>query len=347
MPTPTQELLTAGNYALLAYSGITNTGSSVISGGNVGSFPTGSITPGAWTLVPPAIVDNPDAQQARIDGLAAYNYYAGLTPTLSGLGNLSVGGNGATAATYTPGVYVGGSSLDIPTSITLDAQGNANALFVFKSGSTVTLESGQSVLLVNGAQANNVIWVVGSSFTSVATSNMVGNILANTSVTLGGGTLNGRALAVGGGNGAVTISAATIVTAPASSAAPISNLPGRFTFVPRPVTGDMIGASGNEPTGTDGNLYFDVVDGMSFVNSLGFKSGQGDGKRIGFIAYDYVSARWTCLFTTGSNLTPVATTWENDFAQIATFIATLAAPPTLDQAGNYIPYPASVARMNS
>src|SRR5208283_1838526 len=145
--------------------------------------------------------------------------YSGLTFTsLSGSSaNLSVLGNGANASTYNAGNYSAGTSMDIPTSITLDAQGNPNAVFVFKAGSTITLESGASILLVNGAQAANVVWIVGSSFTSVATSTMVGNILANTSITLGGGILTGRALAVGGGNGAVTISAATAITVPSGA----------------------------------------------------------------------------------------------------------------------------------
>jgi hypothetical protein len=104
--------------------------------------------------------------------------------------------------------------MDIPTSITLDAQGNANAIFVFKAGSTLKLESGASVLLVNGAQAANVFWVVGTSFTSVwngVISNMVGTIMAADSITLGGGTLIGRALAQ---TAAVTLSTTETITVP-------------------------------------------------------------------------------------------------------------------------------------
>jgi hypothetical protein len=97
----------------------------------------------------------------------------------------------------------------MPTGIILDAQGNPNAQFVFVAGSTINLASGQTVSLINGATAANVVFVAGSSFTSVATSTMNGNILAVASVTLGGGILNGRALA---NNGAVTIAASTTVT---------------------------------------------------------------------------------------------------------------------------------------
>jgi hypothetical protein len=220
----TSQLLTAGNYAVLAFSGITNSGLTVISGGNIGSAPTTTETgfpPGV--LSPPAVVDNADATQARVDGLAAFNAFAALAFTSLGASsvNLSVSGNGSSASTYTPGNYSAGTSMDIPTSITLDAQGNPNAVFIFKAGSTVTLESGASVLLVNGANAANVVWLVGSSFTSIfaGTSVMVGQILAKVSITLGGGVLSGRALAgLGNASGAVTISTAEAITVPAVAA---------------------------------------------------------------------------------------------------------------------------------
>src|ERR1700677_4722922 len=214
---PISQLGVAGNYALLAYSGITSAVSCTITGGNIGSAPTPATTTD-FTLVSPAILDNADASAALAAASVAYAYYAALTPTLSGLTTLSTQGNGATASTYTAGVYVGASSLTMTTGITLDAQGNPLAVFVFIAGSTINLASGQSVTLVNGAQANNVVWIVGSSFTSVATSTMVGNILAQISITIGGGSLNGRAIAgIGGSSGAITISAASTVTVPTSS----------------------------------------------------------------------------------------------------------------------------------
>lgn len=242
--SPNGQLGIAGAYALLAYSGITNTGNSVISGGNVGSAPTMTETgfPPAQILLPGSI-DNANAAAARTAGLAAYNFYAALTPTQSGLSNLSTNNGGGGAGVYHAGVFVGASSLTMPTGITLDAQGNPNALFVFISGSTINLASGQSVTLVNGASADNVIWVVGSSLTTVATSNMVGTILATTSITLGGGTLVGRALAVGSGNGAVTIAAATVVTAePAGS---VTNIQNPLPLVPANGTADFVAIVAN------------------------------------------------------------------------------------------------------
>lgn len=208
----------ARGYALLAWSGITNTGSTAITGGNIGSAPTPSITgfpPG--TFVSPATIDNTNATLAHAAAAAAYTYYAGLIFTPLGTGvNLAASGNGANSHTYVAGNYSSTSSFDIPNTfggIVLDGQGDSNAQFVFFSASTTTLESGSSITLINGAKAVNVIWVVGSSFTAVATSNMVGTILAQVSITLGGGTLTGQALAgIGGSSGAITIAAATAIT---------------------------------------------------------------------------------------------------------------------------------------
>jgi hypothetical protein len=209
---------TAVNFVILGASAVTGStgGGSTVSGGNIGIAPNNA---SSVTNFPPSTLTSPGvfhyadaaATQAQIDLAAAIVYFQGLTPTLSGLGNLSTGGNGVNNHTYTAGNYFGATSLDIPTSITLDGQGNANAVFVFVAGSTITLESNASVLLVNGAQAQNVYWVNGSTFTSVfgTVSAMVGTILAHTTVTLGGGTLNGRALA---NIGAVTLSTTEVIS---------------------------------------------------------------------------------------------------------------------------------------
>jgi hypothetical protein len=216
-------LASAAAFAILGASAVTgSTGAgSVVSGGNIGIAPNNASSVTNFppsTLTAPGVFHYADAvaTQAQIDLAAAIVYFQGLTPTLSGLSNLATGGNGSTEYTYTAGNYFSApaSSLDIPNTfggITLDAQGNPNAIFVFVAGSTITLESGSSITLINGAQAANVYWVNGSSFTSVdgGTSNMVGTILAHTSITLGGGTLVGRALA---NIGAVTLSTTEIIT---------------------------------------------------------------------------------------------------------------------------------------
>jgi hypothetical protein len=220
-------LKTAATFAILGASAVTgSTGAgSTVSGGNIGISPNNQTSVTNFppsTLTPPGVFHYADAvaTQAQVDLAAAIVLFQALPPTQSGLSNLSTNNGGGGAGVYRAGNYFSApaSSLDIPTTITLDAQGNPNATFVFVAGSTITLESGASVLLVNGALAKNVYWVNGSSFTSVfaVTSNMVGSILAHTSITLGGGTLAGRALA---NIGAVTLSTTDNITAPAGASA--------------------------------------------------------------------------------------------------------------------------------
>jgi hypothetical protein len=209
----------AGNYALLGGSGITNSGNTTVAGGNIGSSPTATITgfpPGVLSF--PSVVDNVDAAQAQIDSTAAYTYFSTLpaTQSVGAAADLSVNGV-AGSNRYLAGVVNGSSSLAMSTGIVLDGAGNPNSIFVFQAGSTVNLASGQSVTFINRAKPSNLVWTVGSSATTVASSNMAGNILAQTSITLGGGSLIGRALAQ---SGAVTISTATAVSAPSLADVP-------------------------------------------------------------------------------------------------------------------------------
>jgi hypothetical protein len=120
--------------------------------------------------------------------------------------------------TLIAGVYCFSSSAQLTGTLTLDAQGNANAVFIFKIGSTLTTASGSSVLLINGGTLCNVFWQVGSSATLGTTTSFAGNILALTSITLTtGATVTGRALAR---NGAVTLDTNTVTAICTSGAAP-------------------------------------------------------------------------------------------------------------------------------
>ena len=217
---------TAAADALLAPT-ITNSdgASTVIGGGNIDGT---TITAGSppWTLTSPTVVVTPITTQHATDLNTAITYYEGLSATQA-LTTADIGSagtqhsTGAPNGTWYPGVYVSPSSIDIATAVTLDAQGNPDAVFVFyATASTITQSIAGKILLVNGAQACNVVWLAGSSFTSVGApypggALTQGNILAAASITLGGGTLNGRALAVT----AVTISTATVITVASGTAA--------------------------------------------------------------------------------------------------------------------------------
>jgi hypothetical protein len=145
------------------------------------------------------------AAQAENDLTAAYND-AAARPATSTV-PVELGGT-----TKTPGVYDStAGTFAITGALTLDAQGDPNAVFIFKAASTLITASASNVNLVNGAQACNVFWQIGSSATLGANSTLRGNILALASITITTGvTLDGRALAR---NGAVTLDTNTITKA--------------------------------------------------------------------------------------------------------------------------------------
>jgi len=200
---------TAGNFAVLAGSTVTNTGPSVIDGGDIGVWPGTAITGfGPGVLVPPYTFHSADgvALQAQNDLTTAYNVAAGLpvTQTLTGqdLGGL----------TLLPGVYFFASSAQLTGTLRLDAQGDPNAQFVFQIGSTLTTASNSSVVTINGGTMPGctVFWQVGSSATLGTGTAFEGHILALTSITMttGSSILDGSALAR---NGAVTLDSNHII----------------------------------------------------------------------------------------------------------------------------------------
>jgi len=169
---------TAETFAVLAGAGITSSGATTING-NVGSGPTNTIIgfPPA-TISGGGLTSTVVAQQAQADALTAYNFLALQTPTLN-LTGTDLGG-----LTLTPGVYNFSSSAFLTGTLTLDAQGASNAVFIFEIGSTLTTANNSVVSVINGNSSEGVFWQVGSSATLGDSSLFMGNILANTSITL-------------------------------------------------------------------------------------------------------------------------------------------------------------------
>ena len=113
--------------------------------------------------------------------------------------------------TLTAGVYCFDSSAQLTGTLTLDGQGDPNAVFIFQVGSTLTTASGSAVNPINSGQSCKAFWQVGSSATLGTTTAFKGSVLALTSITLNtGASLNGRALAL---NGAVTLDTNDVVAA--------------------------------------------------------------------------------------------------------------------------------------
>jgi uncharacterized protein YdgA (DUF945 family) len=130
------------------------------------------------------------AAQGKFDLAIAYDY----AEALPGAAFLPLEISGLT---FTPGLYKSATSVSLSLgNVTLDAQGDANAVFIFQVGSTLTTIGSTQVVLAGGAQANNIFWQIGSSATLGTNSVFKGTIMALASITVNtGANLEGRALA--------------------------------------------------------------------------------------------------------------------------------------------------------
>jgi hypothetical protein len=191
---PPVGLGTADSFGVLAGQTVTNIGPSAING-DLGVAP-GTAVAGLLPVTGTIHTADAVAGQAQSDLTTAYDDAAGRTAPLavpSDLGGL----------TLNAGLYSSGSSLAITGAVTLDAEGDPNAVFVFQTASTLITGSGSHVNLINGAQPCNVFWQVGSSATLGTASVFAGTITALTSISMNNGvTVQGRALAR---NGSVTL----------------------------------------------------------------------------------------------------------------------------------------------
>jgi ice-binding like protein len=209
------DLAAAGSFAVLGGSTVTNTGPSVLNG-DLGVSPGSAITG-----FPPGVVNGTIHQTdgvaagAESDLTTAYIDAAGRTPATAVPGFIGAG------QTLLPGVYNATSSLDVGGALILNGQGDPDSVFIFQVSSTLVTDSASHISLINGAQACNVFWQVGSSATLGTGSTFLGSILALASITVNtGDVIEGRALAR---NGAVTLHD-DIITVPAC-APPISPSP--------------------------------------------------------------------------------------------------------------------------
>jgi hypothetical protein len=198
----TVPLGTAKQFAVLAGSGITNTGPTTING-DIGTFPTTSIT-GRQSITLNGTNHRGDAvtQQAKKDLVTAFKNAAGQGPTKPIAGG-ELGGR-----RLVRGVYNSASSIGLTGTLTLNGKGDPDSVFIFQAGSTLTTAPNSRVRFINGAQACNVFWQIGSSATLDTASIFRGTILAHTSITANtGAKIYGRLLAR---NGAVTLDTVTI-----------------------------------------------------------------------------------------------------------------------------------------
>ncbi|MEO8508469.1 MAG: IPTL-CTERM sorting domain-containing protein [Betaproteobacteria bacterium] len=315
---------TAVDFGVLAGSAVTNVGASVVTG-NLGISPGSAISgfpPGIVT--PPGVIHSADAiaAQAQVDLTTAYNALAS-TPTLVDLTGVDLGG-----LTLTPGVYGFASSAQLTGTLTLDALGNPNALFLFKIGSTLTTASGSSVNMINGGSACNVYWQVGSSATLGTTTSFAGNILALASITMTtGANLLGRALAR---NGAVTMAGNSVSgCAGAPVVCPV------VTLNPASLPAGVVGTSYSQAVTASGGVapYTYAVSSGTLPGGLSLNPATGaiTGTPTTFGTFNFT------ITATDSNGCPGSRAYEMVIAAAACPAITLN-PPTLPSGHIGTPY---------
>ena len=232
---------------------------------------------------------DPTAAQAQGDLTTAYNDAAGRT-----VGAITVAGN-LGGLTLTPGLYKSTSSLAISSGdLTLDAQGDPNAVFIFQMASTLTTTVGRQVILSGGAKAANIYWQVGSSATLGTISVVKGNILALASITLQtGATLEGRALAR---TGAVTLDSNTVgLVVPSDTTPPTVSSTDPFN-----------GATGVAINRKIAAAFSEAMDPTT-INTTTFTLRQGATPVAGTVTYAGVTATFTPSGNLAANTTYTAT----------------------------------------
>jgi methionine-rich copper-binding protein CopC len=207
------DLGAASAFAVMATASITSTGATHIDG-DVGLNPGTAQGNPAEQVNGSIHVNDQASADARAALLNAYNEVVNRADTFAPL-PANIGG-----MTFTPGLYTSASSLLISgvgqtNTVTLDAEGDPNAVFIFQMGTTLTTGAGAEIILVRGAKASNVFWQLGTSATIAANTIFKGSVLASVTITVGAGSaIDGRLLAGASTGGSVTLDS-TRVSVPA------------------------------------------------------------------------------------------------------------------------------------
>ena len=232
----------AQSFAVLGASAVSNTNATVITGdlgiapglaSSVTGFPPGIVI---GTIFAGAASPDPTAAAAQLDASAAFTAIDQPCDTTY------PGGQNLGGLTLPPGVYCSMSSFLLTGTLTLDAGGNPNAVWIFKMpASTLTTATDSVVRVINGGQACNVFWRVGSSATLNTRTTFIGTIIADQSISLvgGGASIFGRALAL---NAAVTLDNNTISATACGMVTPGTPTLGK-SFSPAVINGNGVSTS--------------------------------------------------------------------------------------------------------
>jgi hypothetical protein len=219
---------TAENYAILAQTGITTTGTTAITG-NIAVSPITATSMTGFSLIMDSTNDfststkitgmayasdyvggtTPDALTTAVNDVnTAYNDAKGRPNTDASRKNLGAGILGVSTAPLTPGVYTWSTGVQVSGDIYFD--GDDDDIFIIQIAQTLVLAADVKVILQGGALAKNIYWQVAGAVTIGARAGMKGILLAGTSVTfVTGSQLSGRVLA-----GTACALDSAIITAP-------------------------------------------------------------------------------------------------------------------------------------
>lgn len=219
---------TASSYGIIAGTAVTLNGSASIIG-DLAISPGTSLT-GTGTVSGTKNLGNAAAHQALLDQNAAFTdastrsaHACSITAGLSSAQGACTGyvitpGTNSTvgtvtAATYEPGLYSTASTIALASNMILDAKGNQDAVFIFKSGSAITTGTSSKVILTGSAQAKNVWWVAPAGATLGVTSTFAGTVLADSGAVVvdNGTTVAGRLFS---NTAAATVDTGSTITAP-------------------------------------------------------------------------------------------------------------------------------------
>jgi hypothetical protein len=228
-PAPVN-LGSAGSFAILSKSGISTTGTTAIVG-NIGVSPISSTAITGFGLILNSSTQS--ATSSLVNGKVYASDYSAPTPTkmttaISDMqtaytnaagrtnpSNTELGAGNIDGMTLYPGLYKWSTGVMIPTSLTLNCQGNSSSVFIFQIAQNLNVGNGAIVTLSGGCQPQNIFWQVAGQATLGTTSNFKGVILSQTAIVVNtGATLTGAALA----QTAVTLNSDTITQATVSQA---------------------------------------------------------------------------------------------------------------------------------
>ena len=300
--TTAPALGTAAPFSILGGTGVTNSGVTTLSG-NLGVSPGGAIAGVPITVGGTTHNGDAVATQATTDFTAAYNDAAGRTPT-------TTFGGDQNAITFFAGVHQTNAAFALTGTMTLDAQGDPNAVFIFQVNAALNTAAASTVALTNGAQASHVFWQVTGALGTGASSSFVGTVLAVGAITIGdGANVVGRLLS----DGLVTVSTNSI-SMPACSIGPAS--PGVPPSGPPPAPPGPPGVAAN-PVRTG---WWDTSTAALSVTSGSLAPSTGlTATLTGTVASPTVTLSWTPTVTSyATGYRVFRDTNTGTYAQIAT-----------------------------